>query len=113
MNLINLLLTGICAAITDSSNKISVENRKFIDEYGRQVLLHGVNIVYKVEPYLPTTDTFDSERSLTDQDIMDMRAWGFNFVRLGVLWEAAETSPGVWNTTYLEALNNITMRLGE
>jgi endoglycosylceramidase len=50
---------------------------------------------------------------LTDQDISDLKDWGFNFVRLGVLWEAAETSPGVWNTTYLEALNDIALRLGK
>jgi endoglycosylceramidase len=24
-------------------------------------------------------------------------AWGFNLVRLGVMWEAVETAPGVYN----------------
>jgi hypothetical protein len=56
MNLFNLLFIGICAATRDSGNKISVEDREFIDEFGRQIILHGVNIVYKVDPYLPQTD---------------------------------------------------------
>jgi aryl-phospho-beta-D-glucosidase BglC (GH1 family) len=27
----------------------------------------------------------------------DLKEWGFNFVRLGVMWEAVETAPGVYN----------------
>jgi hypothetical protein len=39
--------------------------------------------------------------------------WGFNFVRLGVMWEAVERSPGVYNDTYLEEVNSLINRLGE
>ena len=99
--------------ITDLKNKIEVEDGKFFDEFGREVLLHGVNMVYKVDPYLPIIDKFDADSSLTDQDILNLKGWGINFVRLGVLWEAAETSQGVWNQTYLQGLNDIAFRLGE
>jgi len=43
----------------------------------------------------------------------DLRSWGVNFVRLGVMWEAVETSEGVYNTTYLNELNDLIYKLGE
>lgn len=39
--------------------------------------------------------------------------WGFNFVRLGVMWEAVERSPGVYNETYLDEVTKLINRLGE
>ena len=41
-----------------------------------------------------------------------MVKWGFNFVRLGVMWEAVERSPGVYNTTYLAEVNKLINKLG-
>ena len=41
----------------------------FKDASGRTILFHGVNVVYKVPPYIPDMETFDPETSLTDQDI--------------------------------------------
>lgn len=35
-----------------------------------------------------------------------------NFVRLGVMWEAVERSPGVFNETYLNEINNLITKLG-
>lgn len=58
------LLMTLCGALT-----VDPEKRVFRDQLGRQVMLHGVNIVYKVEPYLPVKDGFDADRSLTDEDI--------------------------------------------
>jgi len=39
---------------------------------------------------------------LNDADIKNLTDWGFNFVRLGVMWEAVETAPGVYNHSYLD-----------
>jgi len=40
------------------------------DGENRSVLFHGVNVVYKVPPYIPTTDgAFDIADSLNDEDI--------------------------------------------
>jgi aryl-phospho-beta-D-glucosidase BglC (GH1 family) len=58
-------------------------------------------VVYKVDPYIPDVINFDSELSLNDKDIDDLVKWGFNLVRLGVMWESVERSPGVFNLTYL------------
>ncbi len=64
------------------------------DKYNRTVIFHGVNVVYKVPPYVPSYNGFNPELSLADADIDNLVKWGFNFVRLGVMWEAVERSPG-------------------
>lgn len=85
----------------------------FQDEYNRSVIFHGVNIVYKQDPYIPDTSKFDPQLSLTDEDINNLVKWGFNFVRLGVMWEAVERQPGVYDDNYLTQVNSLINRLGE
>ena len=75
--------------------------------------MHGVNVVYKIAPYIPDQDTFDSQNSLNDGDIQDLQDWGFNLVRLGVMWESVETAPGVYNQTYLDEIDKLITKLGE
>ena len=82
-----------------------------IDESRRSVIFHGVNVVYKVDPYIPDRDNFDSQLSLTDKELDDLVKWGFNFVRLGVMWEAVERSPGQYNMTYLDEVENLIEKL--
>lgn len=72
-----------------------------------------MNIVYKVDPYIPDPEIFDVQLSVTDKDIDDLVDWGFNFVRLGVMWEAVERSPGVYNDTYLLEVDKLITRLGD
>jgi endoglycosylceramidase len=36
-----------------------------------------------------------------------------NFMRLGVMWEAVERSPGVYNDTYLDEVEKLINKLGE
>lgn len=91
---------------------IDPEDRVIRDKDHRHVLFHGVNVVYKVAPYIPESDVFDSQSSMTDKDIQDLKDWGFNFVRLGVMWEAVETAPGVYNDTYLEEIDKLITKLG-
>lgn len=83
------------------------------DSSGRSVIFHGVNIVYKVHPYLPQRDEFHSQLSLTDAELDDLVKWGFNFVRLGVMWEAVERAPDTFNATYLDEVEALINRLGE
>ena len=42
-----------------------------------------------------------------------MYDWGINEVRLGVMWEAVETSPGVYNETYLDEVEKLINKLGK
>ena len=39
--------------------------------------------------------------------------WGITLVRLGVTWESVETSPSLYNMTYLDEIDKLVNRLGE
>jgi aryl-phospho-beta-D-glucosidase BglC (GH1 family) len=41
-----------------------------------------------------------------------LKKWGFNLVRLGVMWESVEISPGVYNHTYLDQIEKLINALG-
>lgn len=92
---------------------VDPEHRQFVDEAGRAVLFHGVNVVYKMDPYIPSQGAFDPENSLNEQDILNLQSWGINFVRLGVMWEAVERTKGVYDTNYLQQIDALITRLGE
>ena len=107
-----LPLVGCALAATD---KISIDpaERIFRDSEGRQLIFHGVNVVYKVAPFIPSNGEFTPDTSLDAEDIADLQSWGMNLVRLGVMWEAVESSPGVYNDAYLDEVEDLINRLGE
>ena len=39
---------------------INPKTRMLTDAHGRSVVLHGVSAVYKVDPYIPLNETWDS-----------------------------------------------------
>lgn len=65
------------------------------DASGRVVVMHGANLVYKVAPFYPAASPFGPG------DAAFLRSVGFNAVRVGVLWEALEPSPGAYDSAYL------------
>lgn len=77
------------------------------------MLFHGVNVVYKVDPYIPSQGKFEPQDSLNDEDIQNLADWGFNFVRLGVMWEAVERTEGVYDDVYLSEMVALVNKLGE
>ena len=93
-----------------SSFQFSIDptNQFILDDYGRYSIFHGGNVVVKLPPYLPTTDTFDYQMSLiTPHDLETMKRLGFNSIRLGVIWEAVETAPGVYDQDFLNRVEKI------
>jgi len=60
----SMLLDPILARIT-----VNPQTKSLVDEYGRNVLFHGVNVVFKVAPYIPSDGEFDINDSLNAQDI--------------------------------------------
>ena len=110
-----LLALGATALLEPVLSKISInpESRQFVDEVGRTIIFHGVNVVYKVAPYIPSQDIFNPEESLSSEDIQNLKDWGMNFVRLGVMWEAVERQPGVYDMNYLAKVNDLITKLGE
>lgn len=77
------------------------------------MIFHGVNVVYKVDPFIPSNGAFDSQNSLNDEDIQNLVSWGFNLVRLGVMWEAVERTEGVYDDAYLQKTVDLVNRLGQ
>lgn len=75
--------------------------------------MHGHNVVIKLPPYLPTQDTFDWQTSISDTDLDYLESWGTNLVRLGVMWEAVETAPGVYDYEYLDKVDKLINKFGE
>ena len=99
--------------IKASPISINPNTRMFVDAEGRSVIFHGINVVYKVPPYIPSSGAFDSEKSLNDEDIANLVKWGFNFVRLGVMWEAVEQTEGIYDEKYLNEVEALVKKLGE
>ena len=109
--MLNLFLLTLFTA-QGQKVKMNPSSRMFVDPNGRSLIFHGVNVVVKVYPFVPNLTVFDPQYSLAPQDITNLKNWGFNFVRLGVMWEAVETSFDVYNTTYLNTISTLINSLG-
>lgn len=72
---------------------------------GQVVLLHGLNEVYKIAPYTPAASGFG------DDDAAFLAANGFNVVRLGIIWGAIEPEPGVFDSDYLDSIEQTVQTL--
>ncbi len=84
-------------AIDINATILHIEDRLFIDQHGRQVLLNGVNLVNKnpEEGYIGPEGV---------EEFKNFRKWGFNVIRLGVIWDGLEPEPGVYNEAYLKKI---------
>jgi endoglycosylceramidase len=74
---------------------------------GQAVILHGLNETVKVAPYEPSVTGFDNA------DAQFLAENGFNVVRLGVDWAALEPAPGVYDTSYLDSIEQTVQTLGD
>lgn len=83
-----LFLIVFCVASSTNLPKILVDpnTNHFVDEFGRVRLFHGVNVVYKVPPFLPNLTDFDPQNSLTPDDLANLNQWGFNVIRFYAAW---------------------------
>ncbi len=82
---------------------VHTDGRWIKDARGRVLLLRGVNFgsATKVPPCLPC------DPSQADANFRRIKGYGFTVVRLLMIWEAIEPSPGVFNTTYLDELDAV------
>ncbi len=83
--------------IRPSQNPISISGTRFIDSFGRQVILSGINKVNK-----------NQKMNYTDNDSLNsydqLSKWGFNIIRLGVIWDGVEPEPGKYDEKYLDKI---------
>ncbi|MFT3985534.1 MAG: cellulase family glycosylhydrolase [Lachnospiraceae bacterium] len=85
---------------------ITTAGKKFIDLQGRHTLLHGINMVCK-----------EKEKNYIgnykENDFNDLKKWGFNVIRLGIFWDAAEPWPGEYNDQYLLEIDKLIEMAGK
>lgn len=88
--------TGDPKPVTGS--RVTAHGRWLVDPRGRALVLHGLNMVYKLAPYAPDQVGFgrDDARFLARQ--------GFTTVRLGLIWRAVEPHPGTYDNAYLRRI---------
>lgn len=83
-----------------SPSFLRIDGRAFVDEHGRSVLLHGVNMVSK-----------DKGKGyvgmFNEADFARVREMGMNCVRLGIIWDGLEPEPGVYNDDYLSRMDEL------
>jgi len=103
---VSFLFSTVLAVI-----KVNPANQFLVDELGRVRLFHGVNAVYKLPPWHPHTSGFDPINSLSEIDAQNLQNWGFNMVRLGVMWPGVEPAKGYYNMTYINIMQEIVQTL--
>jgi endoglycosylceramidase len=86
------------AGASDPVPQLRRQGPWLVDQDGRVVLLHGVNAVWKLPPYLPpaTAEGFIAK----DADFLADN--GFNTVRVGILFSGVMPQPGVIDASYLD-----------
>lgn len=103
----------------------------FIDEAGRTLLLRGVNLsgsskvpvkpdgaTYRSEGFFDTKNVSFVGRPFpleeADEHYSRLKAWGVNFIRFLVTWEAIEhEGPGKYDEEYLDYLYKVVKKAGE
>jgi endoglycosylceramidase len=110
------VVVAVVLALVGTQATVTVDQSSFAfkDEHGRSLIFHGVNAVYKIAPWYPANTGFDSTTTLSDTDSKNLHDWGFNIVRLGVMWPGVEPGVrGAYNQTYLDEIETIVTSLGK
>lgn len=102
--LIGVVFTNCKETIAIASNKnilpstITVKGDQFVDNFGRQVILNGVNVgsKNKEEGYI-----FQSGPELYAK----LKQQGVNTIRFLIIWDGLESEPGVYNEDYLKEID--------
>ena len=106
MRAVLLLAVLLAFPATAAAAPLRVKGGKLVDGKGRTVVLHGVNVAYKVAPYHPNGT---AERTSFDrEDVARLRSWGMNSIRLGVTWKALEPAPGRLDEAYVAEIARLT-----
>jgi endoglycosylceramidase len=113
-------LTGVAAAAggaphtsprhgrpTAAVPQLHRDGRWLVDPYGRVVVVHGLNAVWKHAPWAPPA----TAEGFTARDADFMAANGFNAVRLGVLFAGVMPRQGVVDTAYLDLVDRVVQLL--
>ncbi|HSV38636.1 MAG TPA: cellulase family glycosylhydrolase [Nocardioidaceae bacterium] len=98
------------ASATPDPPQLRKDGRWLVDPYGRVVLVHGVNLVWKHAPYVPP----DSPEGFTEADAEWLADHGFNGARLGTLWAGVQpTGPNSVDASYFTKWQRVIDDLAE
>lgn len=105
------LLGGVAPAAPADARTVRpltlrAEGRWLVDDQSRVRMLHGINVVYKRPPYVPSRAQFN------EADARLIRSLGFNVVRLGIIWKAFEPKRDRYDYRYLRRIQEIVRMLG-
>lgn len=92
-----LLLLSVLFVIVVVEGYFHRSGTLILDEFGRQRIFHGVNVVVKQPPYIPQTMGFDTNSTLSTKDFALLERWGFNMIRLGTMWPGVAPIKGMVN----------------
>lgn len=77
---------------------VSVDGTRFRDPLKRDLILNGINLIVK-----------DANQgyvcAVPEADFIKARQWGFNVIRLGIIWDGLEPEPGVYNEEMFKCLD--------
>lgn len=83
---------------------IFTDGTRFVDEYSRERIFNGVNIVDK-RAYENGNEHFPVEFS--EELFHKFKKRGINIIRLGFTWSLIEPEPGKYNAPYLDSVEDI------
>ena len=78
--------------------------RWLTDPWGRVIILHGLDLVWKTDPYYPPVFSAQDAKFLVQE--------GFNGARIGFIWAGAEPEPGRYDTGYIDRIAKMNVTLG-
>jgi len=88
------------------SEYVYVQGQSFKDPYGRDLILHGINVVNK--------DPGSSYVGhISPGEMRKFKSWGFNVIRLGIIWDGLEPEPGIYNEEYLSKIDEMVQWAGD
>ena len=76
---------------------ITIQDTRFVDQSGRQVILHGINV--------GGLDKQGEEWSQPKDNFPLLHQWGFNCIRMQIHWSEIEPECGKYDEVYLKALD--------
>ena len=91
-------------SFTEGDKKISeyvyIQGQTFKDPYSRDLILHGINVVNK-------NPKSEYVGHITFEEMARFKSWGFNVIRLGIIWDGLEPEPGKYNEEYLSRIDEM------
>lgn len=94
--------------IQTALSKIKTQSNWFVDENERIILFHGFNAVSKQFPWVPD----NSNLNLKNETHLSLfKQWGFNSVRLGLMWSGLYPAKNQLNHSYVNEIMEIVKNL--